>query len=206
MQAFTCMHNVKTAPAPARDRLLAAATRIFARDGLNGATTREIAREAGVNEVTLFRLFESKERLLEAVVQQNFGPDAPAPSVPIPAPTADFAADLLAHGRTYEKLLHENLPLIRAMLGEIHHHHRVSQQQVFRGIFRPLRTALVARLELAQTAGELRADVLPALLADLFGGMIFTGVLSRASHVPKDYSSAEHLAAAVDLIVRGAAA
>ena len=32
------------------------------------ATTREIAEEAGVNEVTLFRLFESKDQLLSAVV------------------------------------------------------------------------------------------------------------------------------------------
>ncbi len=47
--------------------------RVFARDGLNGATTRAIAREAAVNEVTLFRLFRSKERLLAAVVGETFG-------------------------------------------------------------------------------------------------------------------------------------
>ena len=49
-------------------RLLEAATRVFARSGLEGATTREIAREAGVNEVTLFRHFQSKENLLSAVL------------------------------------------------------------------------------------------------------------------------------------------
>ena len=41
-------------PAGTRQRLLDAAARVFARSGLEGATTREIAREAKVNEVTLF--------------------------------------------------------------------------------------------------------------------------------------------------------
>ena len=43
----------------------------FARDGIRGATTREIARKAGVNEVTLFRHFKSKEQLLRAVLQRG---------------------------------------------------------------------------------------------------------------------------------------
>jgi AcrR family transcriptional regulator len=40
---------------------------MFSRRGV-AATAREIADEAGVNEVTLFRLFESKDQLLAAVV------------------------------------------------------------------------------------------------------------------------------------------
>ena len=58
-----------TAAAPARDRLLAAAKLVFARDGLQGATTRAIAKEARVNEVTLFRHFQNKDRLLAEVMQ-----------------------------------------------------------------------------------------------------------------------------------------
>ena len=53
---------------PARQLLLSAAARVFARDGLAGATTRAISREAGVNEVTLFRTFGTKEHLITAVV------------------------------------------------------------------------------------------------------------------------------------------
>jgi AcrR family transcriptional regulator len=37
-----------------KKRILAAAELVFSRDGFQGATTREIARQAGVNEVTLF--------------------------------------------------------------------------------------------------------------------------------------------------------
>jgi AcrR family transcriptional regulator len=54
--------------ASARDRLLAAAARLYAKHGYSGATTRRIADEAGVNEVTLFRLFGSKEALVEQAI------------------------------------------------------------------------------------------------------------------------------------------
>jgi AcrR family transcriptional regulator len=47
-----------------RERLLAAAAKCFAAGGSHGATTRAIASAAGVNEVTIFRLFGGKERLL----------------------------------------------------------------------------------------------------------------------------------------------
>ena len=47
-----------------RDRILAAAARVYAELGFRGASTRRIADEAGVNEVTLFRLFGSKTALI----------------------------------------------------------------------------------------------------------------------------------------------
>ena len=189
---------------PARARLLAAAARIFARDGLTGATTRAIAREAGVNEVTLFRHFQTKDRLLAAVVGQNFGAGL-SPARPLPV-TASLRTDLLAHARRYERLLEENLPLIRAMIGEIHHHSD-HERQVFKAILRPLREELIARLQTAQAGRRLRAEARPALLADLFNAMIFTGVLRRASpHVKPDYSATDYLAGTVDLLLTGAAA
>jgi AcrR family transcriptional regulator len=47
-----------------REKLLEAAIRVFTESGFRGATTRRIAEEAGVNEVTLFRLFKSKTALI----------------------------------------------------------------------------------------------------------------------------------------------
>ena len=195
-------------PAPrrpaARQRLLTAAARVFARDGLTGATTRAIAREAGVNEVTLFRQFQTKDRLLAAVIGQNFGPDS-ARTQPTPPPlTGDLRADLIARARHYDRLLQENLPLIRAMIGEIHHHSD-HERQVFKAILRPLREDLITRLQSAVDHRQLRAVPSPALLADLLNGMIFTGVLRRASpQVKLEYAPSDYLNAAVDLLLRGA--
>lgn len=42
-------------------RILDAALRVFASEGFTGATTRRIAEEANVAEVTLFRKFKSKK-------------------------------------------------------------------------------------------------------------------------------------------------
>ena len=42
-----------------RDRILEAAKRVYAKHGFRGATTRLIAIEADVNEVTIFRTFGS---------------------------------------------------------------------------------------------------------------------------------------------------
>jgi len=52
-----------------RDRILAAAARVYAENGFRGATTRRIAEEAGVNEITIFRQFGSKAALIDEVVR-----------------------------------------------------------------------------------------------------------------------------------------
>ncbi len=208
MQVITCMQPARSAsPAGTRQRLLAAAARVYGRAGLTGATTRAIADEAGVNEVTLFRHFQTKDRLLAAVVGENFGTPHRDAQPPLPARTDDLRADLHALAHRYQGLLTENLPLVRAMLGEIQHHGREHERHVFKGIFRPVKEALVARLEMARSDGELRSEFSAELLADLFGGMIFTGVLRRASKdIKTEYSAASYLAAATELVLRGAAA
>ncbi len=52
-----------------KNRILAAAARVYSQYGFRGATTRLIATEAGVNEVTLFRTFGSKAELLQEMLQ-----------------------------------------------------------------------------------------------------------------------------------------
>ncbi|WP_343213497.1 TetR/AcrR family transcriptional regulator [Geomobilimonas luticola] len=51
-----------------RERILSAALKLFAEKGYVSACTKDIARSAGVAEVTLFRHFTSKDRLLEEVL------------------------------------------------------------------------------------------------------------------------------------------
>jgi AcrR family transcriptional regulator len=198
---------MSTAPAVSstRQRLLDAAARVFARSGLSGATTRAIAEEAGVNEVTLFRHFQTKDRLLAAVVGENFGNDATAGQVAVRAATADLRADLLALARGYEALLTANWPLVRTMLGEMHHHLNEShERQVFRAIFLPLKEALRHRLEAAQRGGQVRRDRRPDLLADLLFGAVFTGVLRRSiPHLQIEYSAAAYLETSVTTFLDG---
>ena len=53
-----------------RNRILHAAARVYAQHGWRGATTRRIAEEAGVNEVTIFRHFGSKDALLDTAMRE----------------------------------------------------------------------------------------------------------------------------------------
>ncbi len=54
-----------------RERVIVAALALFSDKGFSQTTTREIAICASVNEVTLFRHFESKEGLLKAVLEST---------------------------------------------------------------------------------------------------------------------------------------
>jgi TetR/AcrR family transcriptional regulator len=53
------------------EEILKAAMKTIVREGYDGATTKLIADEAGINEVTLFRKFHSKENILQAVIMQQ---------------------------------------------------------------------------------------------------------------------------------------
>jgi AcrR family transcriptional regulator len=81
-----------------RERILEAAARVYSKHGFRGATTRLIAAEAGVNEVTLFRTFGSKGALLEAVLDANDqgGHVDPLPDEPV-EPEAELTAWVNAH-------------------------------------------------------------------------------------------------------------
>ena len=53
-----------------RGRILQAAVKLIVEQGYARTTTRAIAAEAGVNEVTLFRHFGSKEKLFHKMVEK----------------------------------------------------------------------------------------------------------------------------------------
>ena len=84
------------------EQIFEAALSVMAERGYAGATTREIAAAAGINEVTLFRRFESKARLLRAAVE---GEVSRLEAEHVTEPTEDVAADLERVCRFYAGLL-----------------------------------------------------------------------------------------------------
>src|SRR5689334_17139309 len=58
--------------AETRTRILQAAQRLFARQGYDGTTTRDLAQAAGVAEGTLFRHFPNKKAILVEVATQGW--------------------------------------------------------------------------------------------------------------------------------------
>lgn len=62
-----------------RISIVGAAMQVFARKGFAGSTTKELAAAAGVSEALLYRHFDSKEAILEAI--QDFICDRQAPVI-----------------------------------------------------------------------------------------------------------------------------
>jgi AcrR family transcriptional regulator len=101
-----------------REKLLDAAARVYAECGFRGATTRRIAEEAGVNEVTIFRHFGSKAALIDEAVR--VGSAGPWESLPtLPDEPAHPERELTAWATSYLNGLRTSRSLIRKTMGEI---------------------------------------------------------------------------------------
>ncbi len=188
----------------ARERLLAAAAEVFSREGLQGATTRVIAREAEVSEVTLFRLFESKERLLAEVLSQVC--NAQSESLANKAEwTHDLHADLLAYARAYNDMLVKNEAMIRTLIGEASRQPEHAKQLIKDSV-KPARARFIAYLQEAGERGQVRPGLDLHIIADMFTGMLLSGMLRRSSHGVRDYSAASYIESCVDVLVAGIAA
>ncbi len=98
-----------------RQRIIQAAARVYAQHGWRGATTRRIAEEAGVNEVTLFRQFGSKDALLELVMHECslISESALLPPEPV-APELELLQWATAHHQAIVTMR----PIVRQMMSD----------------------------------------------------------------------------------------
>ena len=98
-----------------RESLLDVTARLYAEHGWRGTTTRSIAEAAGVNEVTLFRLFGSKESLLlEAIGQASLA----EPPAALPDQPGTLAPELTAWALAQHRSLVARSGIIRSCLAE----------------------------------------------------------------------------------------
>src|SRR5258708_22901273 len=85
--------------ASSRDQLLLAAAHLYGEHGFRGTTTRRIAHEAGVNEVTLFRLFGSKTALMLEAIRTHGASLSSAELPEVPRDPLPELTDSCAHKR-----------------------------------------------------------------------------------------------------------
>jgi AcrR family transcriptional regulator len=106
-----------------RQELLRAAARVYARHGYRGSTTRRIANEAGVNEITIFRQFGTKDTLIhEAIASCGMGgPLAELPKVPV-----DPQSELQQWAATLRSHICANRVLMRRCMSEREEHPQLS--------------------------------------------------------------------------------
>jgi len=66
---FSCDPSARMSGDERRLVILQAAVELFSQHGFKGATTKEIAKASGVSEAMLFRHFENKDALYEAIIE-----------------------------------------------------------------------------------------------------------------------------------------
>src|SRR5207237_2424208 len=103
-----------------RDQLIEAAARLYAATGYRGATTRRIAIEAGVNEITLFRHFGSKDALIHAALSHSKA--VASAGMVLPEEPLDPERELTAWCLAISAHLTASRSVVRKVLGEIEEH------------------------------------------------------------------------------------
>jgi AcrR family transcriptional regulator len=209
MQVITCIDEPDPNLVPrtrsygdlTRRRILEAAERVFSRDGFQGATTREIAREAQVNEVTLFRLFRTRDDLLrETILYRTIAPEELLNSKA--AWESDLPSQLEQYVRKYYALLLEREALVRAVVGEGRLLPPAVREAVLEKMV-PMRAALIERLQTAQKVGCIRQDVDLGCAVDILRDTIHTGMLRHTMYGTGGYSVDTYLLTVVAIFIQG---
>ncbi|QLE54345.1 TetR/AcrR family transcriptional regulator [Nostoc sp. TCL26-01] len=185
-----------------RTKLIEAASQVFANLGVQGATTREIARVAGVNEVTLFRHFANKEQLLKTVIENALVLQIEVLASP-EAWTQDLRIDLTRYAQLYNTMLEAHEDLIRTFIGEAKRHPEAAKQ-IIEAAAQPLGEKLVDYLRSHQQQGTVRNDFDPVPAVDMFTGMLLAGMLCRNAKLKQSsYSCQKYIETCVDIFVQG---
>lgn len=164
--------------ADSRARLERAALEAFRLRGYKRASTRDIARAAGMNEASLFRLFGSKANLLYSAVETATISTADLDFDPAAEP-ADFEVALRRLVAEYLRLYIRQMPIYRLFMIPVLH-----DQQVNRRIFARVET-LIAHF--AQFLAQARArDQIAAADYAALAEMLFSDLLFRALALTRD--------------------
>lgn len=175
-----------SATSSTRDRLVEAAIEEVGANGPQGATTRSIAARAGVNEVTLFRRFGSKNELLQAAVRQVIRPLRDA----VREPTDDAAADLESVAGAFVGLIDGHPRLMARIMADM------AAGGEFLAVVGPVQAAIFDNLQQVLEHHVRSGQVAPAPLDD--AARAFMGPLvARAllSHVvaPGPFDATAHV-------------
>lgn len=184
-----------------RERILQSTIQLIRERGFKGTTTREIAKKAGVNEITLFRHFNNKKGIVKAAFDKVSY--VPSLSTAINEKVVwDLEQDLLMFSKLYQQLLFENRDLIMIGLKESSLFPELQQQ--ISDIPRQLKEELMDYFNKMKTKGILIETNVEAQALSLIW-MNFSFFMSRSHHDNSitDLTEEEFLKSTIGVLARG---
>jgi AcrR family transcriptional regulator len=189
-----------------REQIIDAAMRVFSEKGFTKATNKDVAREAGITPGLIYYYFESKEKLLEAMIESRSPIRLLTSLTPqvLALPPEAFLRFIIR--QILSIIEGENfIQLIRVMLPEIVHNPEMTPTVA--GFLQRVMGFLTSYFESKMEAGELRRSD-ASLTAQVFLGSIMGFVLRR--HIIRDeqalqYTPEQIADAIVDTIFSGIA-
>lgn len=159
-----------------RRRLVRAGIDVFSKAGYEAATTRQIAKAAGVNESLIHRYFNNKLGLFFTILkefhQRLTGSLSYAPCATVKEELTEFFRFRMEFGRKQKKLF--KLSMSQAILD-------TKVRDELGNLARNATPALVSRLEKLRADGKIRSDINIEQLSMLVSGIAFS--MSMLSHI-----------------------
>ncbi len=170
----------RSAPAEAdaatRDRILAAAHRVFLRHGTAKARTQEIADEAGVNKALVHYYFGTKDALADAVFAAAAGQLMPRIFAILADPELSIEAKVRAVVREQVDF-HVARPYLAVYVVTEAHTQPERVKAILRTAGQPPIGALRKQLAAAAAAGEIRRISAEQFVVNLIGLLVFPFVV-----------------------------
>ncbi|MBA3637518.1 MAG: TetR/AcrR family transcriptional regulator [Actinomycetota bacterium] len=174
-----------------REQIVGAATRVFAEKGFRRATTREVARAAGVSEGTIYNYFENKDALLLAILDRLNETERRAADFEEGMAT-DFRGFLEQYLRRRMSLIWENREAFRVVLSEMLVNAEL-RERYLRHVVDPTMRIAEENFRSRMEQGEVRETDAPLAMRSVAGsvlGVLVLGLLgdeeinSRSEEVP----------------------
>ncbi len=154
-----------------KEKILGATLKLISEKGYIGATTREIAQEVGVAELTIFRHFGSKEKLFEEVLEKfTFLPRLKELLPELEGLPHDEALNAIA--RRFLDTLKERKSFVRIMISEITVYPE-KVRELYRAFSDELMKTLAGYFSGLRGKGVLREGITPDAAARFFLGVVF---------------------------------
>lgn len=155
-----------------QQKLLEATLKLISEKGYLGAKTREIAQEAGVTELTLFRHFGSKEKLFEEMLNSySFLPKLKLLLPEVEGLSYEAALTLIA--MQFLHILKERKSMIKIMYSEVTIYPE-KIRKVYSKFLDDMRATFSAYFETLQKKDVLRKKMSPQTAARVFLWIFFS--------------------------------